>query len=241
MSEQILGDNQKPERRAAEIEERGQADPVALVGAQMREMADPKDGLAPTPVWLLLLFLALAGWSGYYLAAQSGGFKPDVYDENWSGAPQVQQKKAERQDPMVLGKQVFNNCMQCHQENGQGVPGAFPPLAGSEWVLGSPDTLARIVLHGVQGQLQVKGGTYNGEMPAWEQLKDEQLAAVLTYVRASFGNNASAVEPELIAAVRKQSASHTQHWTAAELKEAEKTPVTVPSSGAEPATKEPAK
>lgn len=230
MSEQILGDNQKPERRAAEIEERGQADPVALVGAQMREMADPKDGLAPTPVWLLLFFFGLAGWSGYYLSSQSGGFKSDVYDENSSGAPQAQQKKAERQDPMILGKQVFNNCVQCHQENGQGVPGAFPPLAGSEWVLGSPDTLARIVLHGVQGEIQVKGATYNGEMPAWEQLKNEQLAAVLTYVRASFGNNASAVDPALIAALRSQTASHQQHWTAAELKEAEKTPVIIPPS-----------
>ncbi|WP_243094674.1 c-type cytochrome [Thermus thalpophilus] len=84
-------------------------------------------------------------------------------------------------------------CATCHQANGQGVPGAFPPLAGHvQEILAKKDGrtyLMDLVLYGLQGQIQVKGQAYNGAMPAWEaQLKDDQIAAILNYVATSFGN-----------------------------------------------------
>ena len=84
MSENILHpDGSTPPKYAAEIEERSQADPAMLVDAAMREMAEPTDGIAPTPVWLMLLFFVLAGCCGYYIATDAGGFRSDVYNENF--------------------------------------------------------------------------------------------------------------------------------------------------------------
>jgi mono/diheme cytochrome c family protein len=84
-------------------------------------------------------------------------------------------------------------CAACHQANGQGLPGAFPPLAGHVGEIlaqkGGRAYLIQVVLFGLQGQIRVKGQAYNGAMPAWEaQLKDDQIAAILNYLASSFGN-----------------------------------------------------
>ncbi|HEX6546233.1 MAG TPA: cytochrome c [Bryobacteraceae bacterium] len=227
MSEKILGpDGSSLPKRAAEAEEKHQADPAALVAAAMREMSEPKDGIAPTPVWLMLFFFVLAGWSGYYIANNAGGFRGDVYNEHFveGGAPPEKPKPV---DPMVLGRQTFNMCMQCHQDTGKGIPATYPPLAGSPIVLGDPATPVRILLHGLHGKITVEGATFNGEMPSWDRLSDEQISAVLTYVRNSWSNNAPPVETELVTAIRQQTAGRSQPWTWPELQEAAKQPVKV--------------
>jgi mono/diheme cytochrome c family protein len=119
------------------------------------------------------------------------------------------------------GEKVFQTiCMACHQSQGQGLPGAFPPLAGSEWALGNSKIPIKIVLKGLSGPIEVKGNTYNGAMPPFgPQLKDEEIAAALTYVRSSWGNNASEVKTSEVEAIRREIFSRTQSWTAAELKE----------------------
>lgn len=206
-------------RLSLEAAERKTPDVIPLHRAVMREMAEPRDGLEPVPVWLILGFLALAGWAGFYIATNSGGFAPDQYNERaqFSAKPSEAPKAV---DPMVLGRRTFNNCVTCHQQNGEGVPGAFPPLAGSELVNGAPERLAALLLHGLNGPLEVKGTTYNGEMPEWgSKLKDDQIAAVLTYIRASFGNNAPPVSPDLVKQVREVTASRNRPWTEAELKQ----------------------
>jgi mono/diheme cytochrome c family protein/glucose/arabinose dehydrogenase len=97
------------------------------------------------------------------------------------------------------------HCITCHQENGMGLPAAqFPPLAGSEWVTESPDRLIALTLHGLLGPIDVKGKHYLGLVPMtpFKGLNDEEIASVLTYVRNSFGNKASVVEPDQVKAVR---------------------------------------
>jgi mono/diheme cytochrome c family protein len=84
-------------------------------------------------------------------------------------------------------------CASCHQANGQGVPGSFPPLAGHiQEILAQKDGrayLIDVVLFGLQGQIRVKGQSYNGNMPPWgPQLKDDQVAAILNYLAQAFGN-----------------------------------------------------
>ena len=104
-----------------------------------------------------------------------------------------------------LGKQKYDtagSCTTCHQPNGQGLPGAFPPLAESEWVLGPVENLIRIQLRGLSGEIEVKGQTYNSVMPPMATQTDEEIAAVLTFVRNSWGNKASAVTPEMVAEYR---------------------------------------
>ncbi len=95
------------------------------------------------------------------------------------------------------GRQLYQRCAVCHQATGAGVAGAFPPLAGSEWATAANAALPiRVVLHGLQGPVTVKGQKFNGTMPAYgtgQAMNDADVAAVLTYVRSSWGNKAGAV------------------------------------------------
>jgi mono/diheme cytochrome c family protein len=120
------------------------------------------------------------------------------------------------------GEQLYQQrCVSCHQADGQGLAGAFPPLAGSEYALAANKAVPiRIVLHGMQGPVTVKGVQYNGVMPpggAGIALSDEEAAAVLTYVRSAWGNNASAVTPQEVASERAAPRDATGPTTAEEL------------------------
>ncbi len=116
------------------------------------------------------------------------------------------------------GAEVFTRCAVCHQATGLGVPGAYPPLSGSEWLLNNPEVPIRIVLHGAMGPITVKEPTFNNAMtPFGDQLSDAQIAAVITYERSSFGNAASKVTAEQVAAVRAATKSQTTPWNPADL------------------------
>ncbi len=137
-----------------------------------------------------------------------------------SDKPEVGSVASLEEQVEQLGKPVYDTkCAQCHQANGQGIPGSFPPLTQTEWVLGDKGRLVRLLLNGMQGPLEVEGEVYNGIMilppPA---LTDEQIAAVLTYVRQHFGNHAEALTPDEVASVR---AANEQEglWEASELLE----------------------
>jgi len=118
-------------------------------------------------------------------------------------------------------------CSPCHQANGQGIPYAFPPLAGSEWMIGDPETPIRIALLGLGGEIEVKGTKFNLVMPpagtalpgatAQPPLDDAKIAEAITYARTNFGNNASAVDAEQVKKVRDSLGGRTAPWTAAEL------------------------
>jgi mono/diheme cytochrome c family protein len=94
------------------------------------------------------------------------------------------------------------NCASCHQPNGKGLTGTFPPLAGSPIVNGDPAKLIHLVKYGITGPLAVAGKPYNGMMPAWSPtLSDDAIASVLTYVRSSWGNHAGGITAAQISAV----------------------------------------
>ena len=117
------------------------------------------------------------------------------------------------------GKVVFSTtCAACHQATGEGVPGVYPPLAGSEWVTGDEAKVVRILLHGVTGPIEVAGETFNSMMPPWgATLKDADIAAVLTYARSTWGNKGTPITAAKVASIRAATASRTTPWTAAEL------------------------
>lgn len=118
------------------------------------------------------------------------------------------------------GAEVFTRCAACHQASGMGVPGAYPPLAGSEWLLNNPEVPIRIVLHGIQGDITVKGTKFNNAMtPFADQLSDAEIAAVITYERSSWGNSASKVTAEQVASVRAATKTQTAPWKPDELKD----------------------
>lgn len=117
----------------------------------------------------------------------------------------------------VTGPPYQMVCSPCHQPQGQGIPFAFPPLAGSEWMTRDPETPIRIVLLGMSGEVQVNGATFNLVMPPPPALTDAQIAEAITYARTSFGNQASAVDAEQVKKVREALGGRTTPWTAAEL------------------------
>lgn len=114
-------------------------------------------------------------------------------------------------------------CAACHQADGLGMPEKFPPLVGTDWVLGSEERLVRILLHGLIGDIEVEGETFTGFMPTWGPLlSNDEVAAVLTYVRRSWGNKAPAVTPATVTRLRALHSSRLEPWTAAELQALEK-------------------
>ena len=115
------------------------------------------------------------------------------------------------------GKRLYSNCMSCHQSNGRGLPPVYPPLRGSEIVHGDAALLVKIVMHGLEGRIEVDGQTYNQVMPAAPLRSDEEIAAVLTYVRIAWGNTGSPVDAALVAKIRDETKGRTRSFTAREL------------------------
>ncbi|MDX2080906.1 MAG: cytochrome c [Terrimicrobiaceae bacterium] len=231
-------ENLPPEEDFKESELASDMNVAKVHGSILRERAEPRDGYEPVPLWLITVFFTIIFWGGLYLALNSGGFRADVFDPtlvSWSGGGAV--ADAGPPDPMVVGKRVFTqNCVVCHQTTGLGVAGQFPPLAGSEWVLGGDwhgdNHLVKLMLQGLQGPIQVKGNTYNNAMPPWAQLTDEQIAAVLTYIRNEWGNSAPPITIEFVAQIRQETGARTEPWTQRELQAIP--PAKVPAAGAAP-------
>lgn len=119
------------------------------------------------------------------------------------------------------GKTVYSGlCAGCHQPNGAGLIGLAPALVDSEWVLGNPEALPRILLHGLSGPIKVAGQTWDLEMPALgAALTDDQIAGVLTFIRRSWEHTASPVTPALVAKIRKEDTQRAKSWTEAEIRE----------------------
>lgn len=178
-----------------------------------REKSEPQDGFEPTPWWVWAVSVVVIFAMGFYLGRYGGSFSTDPH-ELYRAAPAA----AAPQPAAVSGELVYSGvCLPCHQEGGVGLEGRYPPLAGSEWVAKDAGVPVRIVLNGLSGPITVKGKTLQGEMPAIGlQLNDAEIAAVLTYVRSAWGNQAGPVDAALVKKLRAETANRGP-WTAAEL------------------------
>lgn len=219
---------------------REDADLVETHEPLLRESSTPTAGSESLSPWLMVAFLAIAFLGAGYLFWNSGGFQANVFNPSrvaWDGAGAG--AAASAPDPMVIGKKVFTqSCAVCHQTNGQGVAGQFPPLVGSEWVLSKDwhgdNHIVKIVLNGLQGPVTVMGAQYNNAMAPWGSvLKDDQIAAVLTYVRNTWGNQAAPITKEFVAQIREETKDRKDPWTQKELQAIER--VLVGEAAAAPA------
>jgi mono/diheme cytochrome c family protein/glucose/arabinose dehydrogenase len=116
------------------------------------------------------------------------------------------------------GKDLFNTCSACHGVKGEGVDGVGPALEGSRWVQMEPEVPVRIVLHGFAGGVAEGNENIAGVMPGHAYFTDNEIAAVLTYIRQSWGNNAVPVDPEIVAKIRKDTKDRNETWTPKELR-----------------------
>ena len=141
----------------------------------------------------------------------------------WPGKPGVivPTVKALTNEQQLLfdsGKQTYAGlCTACHQPTGKGLEGLAPPLAESEWVLGDPERIVKVVMHGLRGPIKVKGVAYSYDMPAAGFLTDEQIAGVLTYIRREWDHEAAPVPLDLVQKIRAETKGRTDAWTEPEL------------------------
>ena len=137
-------------------------------------------------------------------------------------------KNLSKEDKLVyeLGKEVFNreaHCVTCHQADGKGVENIYPALAKSEWLEGDPKRVIKIVLKGLYGPLEFHGKKYGPEkgtppmMGFGPLLKDDELAAVISYVHQSFGNNLPIVKPEEVKSAREETKERAIFYTVEEI------------------------
>ncbi len=164
---------------------------------------------APVPTWAWVLFLSIIAWGAGYISLE---IHNRVTESSIASSDQTTQKNNAQQTSSAntsaewaaLGEQVYgNNCASCHQADGSGLPGVFPPLKNNPAVIDSnPAIHIRAVLHGVTGKV-IEGIAYASPMPGFaEQLNDEEVAAVVNHERTQWGNNAATVNAADVAALR---------------------------------------
>lgn len=189
-------------------------DSLKVTAATKREFPDPVEENHPLPPYVLILVGAVLSFGLVYFQMYQDGANAG---SKGSGAASIEQAPAE-QTVAELGKSIYANCQPCHQASGLGIAGQFPTLVGSEWVSGSEKRLIAILLKGLSGPIKVNGVTYNGAMPGWEKvLSNKKIAAVLTYVRSSWGNTYPEITEDKIAAVKAEYAAKADAWSEADL------------------------
>lgn len=182
---------------------------------QQREQHEPEELNNPVEWPLLVVFLAIIAWGAVYYFGDllsATGASGDAGDRR--------SVVVIDRDAKLDGAAVYaGNCAACHQATGQGLPGVFPPLAEAEWVLAEKEIPIQILLHGFGGPIKVKGTSYSGAMPAFDQLKDTEIAAALTHIRSAWGNAAGEITADDVAKGRKLFPDRSAPWTEEEIRE----------------------
>ena len=188
------------------------------------------DSRKPVPIWLIILLFLLLYWAMVYFDQRGGWFNDQVY------APYRSLDQVASLQPVSGGDEIIQrgralysaNCAVCHMEGGTGNPAnGCPNLMGSDWVAApGPARIIRIVSKGASGPIEVSGKLWSGgvmvaigdALPGDEKQKSESIAAIISYIRKNFGNNASPVTPEEVLKVRDQIKTHSANFTPDELK-----------------------
>ena len=185
------------------------------------ETGEPTATRSAAPMWIIVVTLALISFGGLYLDSHGGWFDKNVYAPYQSPAQlESFQPRSGAAAAMARGKGVYESvCGICHNSDGTGKPGQAPALAGSEWVTAKGiNRLTHIPLAGVAGAIKVGGKDWNLNMAAMgAALPDEDVAAVLTYIRTSWGNKAEAVTADDVKKVRAEIGKSPQPYSGAQL------------------------
>ena len=172
--------------------------------AQERENAEPEERMRPMPLVAGAVVLVMVLFGVIYLLMSDPTGNARLGDRRT--VADLSGPAPAAAGATVDGKALFaSHCAACHQSTGKGLSGVFPPLDGSEWVQGDARVLANILLHGIDGEIQVAGATYKGSMPPFHQLADAELAGLASFIRSNWSNKAAPVPAALFESERKSS------------------------------------
>ncbi len=181
----------------------------------------PTNGFLHAPLIFVFMFGCLIFVCSIQLAHSTNKFALHPEKEVVDLTPE--EKEAARLERKIeTGEKIFKlRCASCHQANGLGIAGQFPPLSGSKWVTSDPGLISKIIINGLKGEIQVKGQTY-GSNPSQNMIavpiNDREIANVVTYVRQAWGNEASEVSEEEVSGFRAESSSQEGQWTGEQLR-----------------------
>lgn len=183
--------------------------PLKPTTAQERENKDPDEQVKPVPFILLMIITGLFTFGVVYISSNDLTNNPNLGDHRLA-----EDMAPPAKNLVVNGAELFTaNCATCHQATGIGVPGAFPPLAGSEWVNGKPEAVIQILLHGIKGSIAVKGETFNGEMPDFgAKFSNAEIAAVANHIRSSWGNKGTTIDESTVDKARALTKYQAKPW-----------------------------
>jgi len=188
----------------------------------LRENPEPtvRAGAVYLPMWIVGLLGFMLYWGCNYVDDHGGKYSELVFAPYVSTNELASLNLKSVDSDLELGRTTFKTvCAPCHQESGLGVPNQFPPLAGSDWVNAvGPNRLIRMVQTGITGPIKVKDNEWNLVMPPMgATMDDKQLAAVLYYIRNSWGNKGSKVTGDQVKKVRAELGGRTDPHTAEEV------------------------
>lgn len=211
--------------------------------AVAREKSDPMAQSTPVSLGIIAAIAGIAMIAGSYYGANKGAdlsvanTKGYDYPRTFAGVKEIgggEMTPLEKHQPanwIAFGQSVYaNSCSSCHQPDGGGVPGQFPHLKNSEFVINGEELLTAILLHGIAGNLTVDGKAFTGVMMplGTTSLNDTQLAQVLSYIRNSWGNTASVIYEDQIKEARKTLGTRAS-YSDSELRALDKTKALPPS------------
>src|SRR6056300_805738 len=182
---------------------------------------EPTKGFLQAPLIFVFVFGCLIFVCSIQLAHTTNDFQLHPPKEVVELTPE--QKEALRLERKVgSGEKIFAaRCASCHQANGLGIAGQYPPLAGSEWVTSNPGIITNIIIKGLKGEIVVKGETYGTSAAvnmAAVPINDREIANVSTYVRQAWGNSSNEVSEDLVSEIRSEFSSKQDQWLGDELK-----------------------
>ncbi|MCH2331592.1 MAG: cytochrome c [Roseibacillus sp.] len=189
---------------------------LEISASQARENQISETGMEPVSLWVFLASAVVLLIGGGVLGAGGKLFSYSPHPEGYTRPEYASDTDTGPTIGPIIealskrGKNIYAKCSGCHGSTGGGDGNQFPPLAGSDWVTGTTDRLAQIILNGLSGPIDVAGKTYNGNMPAQAPLTAAELAAVMTYIRNEFNDVGDVVSLEQAANALKTYESRPQ-------------------------------
>lgn len=184
-----------------------------------QESRIPEEGNEKGPWWIYATIVLVLSFSFFYMGRYLGEISDRPHVLFTSDTPA--EVTVQEVDRAVTGQRIYVRlCQSCHQQDGRGITGVFPPLAGSDWVNGPSEKPVSIVIHGMHGPIIRDGIRYDAAMPGFGRLlSDEDVAAVVSYIRGAFGNDTPEILPGEVKQVRERAGDRGEPWTETELRE----------------------